>query len=144
MPMRRRTLSISTPRAVIACAGQDDPPGLQRLQQVDTAQECGLARPGRADEADDLVLADDEVDATQDLQVAERLVDALDADGLTAQQATAGATFRRSRGLDLRSWIAHRAPAIWRRRSRSTSQSTVRDSGMVRTRKMTAVITTGV
>ena len=41
----------------------DDPPRIDRLEQVDAAQERGLPRPGRADQADDLVLGDGQVDA---------------------------------------------------------------------------------
>ena len=43
-------------------AGDDDPPGIDRLEQVDAAEERGLARAGRADQADDLVLGEREVD----------------------------------------------------------------------------------
>ena len=56
----------------------DDPAGIDRLEQVDAAQERRLAAARRADEADDLVLGDVEVDAAQDLERAERLVEALD------------------------------------------------------------------
>ena len=63
-------------------AFHDDPSGIDRLEQVDAAQERGLARSRCADEADDLVLGDHEVDPAQDLELAERLVQALDAQGL--------------------------------------------------------------
>ena len=62
----------------------DDPAGVDRLEQVDAAQERGLARARRADEADDLVLGDHEVDPAQDLELAERLVQALDRAGASA------------------------------------------------------------
>ena len=41
----------------------DDPAGVDRLEEVDAAQERRLAAPRRADQADDLVLGDLEVDA---------------------------------------------------------------------------------
>ena len=56
----------------------DDPACVDRLQQVDAAKQRGLAGARRPDEADDLVLGDDEVDALEDLEVPEGLVKALD------------------------------------------------------------------
>ena len=81
-----------------------------------------LPRPGRADEADDLVLGDLEVDPVEDHEPAERLVQALD------RRRRAGV--RAARRVIAR---ASREPR--RRRSRATSQSTSRVSGMVSTRK---------
>ena len=78
IPIRRRIRSTSTPSAVISSPLDEDPAGIDRLEQVDAAQERGLAAPRRADEADDLVLGDVEVDAAQDLQLAEGLVEPLD------------------------------------------------------------------
>ncbi len=54
------------------------------LQQVHTAQQRRLAGAGRADDADDLALADLQVDALEDLVVAEGLVQVLDVDLGTA------------------------------------------------------------
>ncbi len=59
-------------------AADPDPPGLDRLEQVDAAQKRRLAGARRTDQADDLVLADVEVDPAQHLELAERLVHALD------------------------------------------------------------------
>ena len=55
-----------------------DPAGIDRLDQVDAAQERRLATPRRPDKRDDLMLGHVEVDATQDLQLPERLVEPLD------------------------------------------------------------------
>ena len=78
IPIRRRIRSTWTPVGGDLVALDDDPAGVDRLEQVDAAQERRLARSRRADEADDLVLGDVEVDAAQDLERAERLVQALD------------------------------------------------------------------
>ena len=59
-------------------AADDDPPGVDRLQQVHAAQQRRLPRARRADEADDLVLGQLEVDPAQHLELPERLVDALE------------------------------------------------------------------
>ncbi len=62
IPTRRRTKS--TPSALsAACAGdllalEQDPARLRRLEQVDAAQQGRLARPARADHADDLAALD--------------------------------------------------------------------------------------
>jgi hypothetical protein len=54
-----------------------EPAGVDLLQVVDAPQERRLAGAGGADEAEDLALLDLEVDALEDLDVAEGLVDAL-------------------------------------------------------------------
>ena len=56
-----------------------DPPGIDRLEQVDAAEQRGFSRARCADEADDLVLGDGQVDAAQDLERPEGLVQVLDA-----------------------------------------------------------------
>ena len=70
--------------AVLAVADQlavdVQPPGVDLLQVVDAAQERRLAGAGGADEAEDLARLDLEVDALEDLEMAERLVDAFGAD----------------------------------------------------------------
>ncbi len=81
---------------------------VDRLEQVDAAQQGRLARAGCADQADDLVLRDLEVDPAQHLVLAERLVQLLDHDRAHAMP-----------------------PATRRRRSRATSQSVKRASGIV-------------
>ena len=68
---RRRASVTSRPR-------DDDPAGVDRLEQVHAAQERRLARSRRADQAHDLVRGDGEVDPLQHLDVAERLVQVLD------------------------------------------------------------------
>jgi hypothetical protein len=59
-------------------AADDDPSGIDGLEQVDAAEQRGLAGARGADEADHLVLGHHEVDAAQDLEVAERLVKPFD------------------------------------------------------------------
>ena len=81
MPIRRRMRSTLTPWAVISSPSIDDPPGIDRLEQVDAAEQRRLALARGADEAHDLVLGTVEIDAAQDLEVAERLVQALDPQG---------------------------------------------------------------
>ena len=56
-------------------------PPFDRLEQVDAPEQGRLARARRADQADDLVLVDLEVDAPQNLERAERLVQVVDAQG---------------------------------------------------------------
>ena len=65
-------------------AADDDPAGRDRLEQVDATEERRLAGPGGADQADDLVLGQHEVDPAEHLELAERLVDALDPQRLVA------------------------------------------------------------
>ena len=118
IPIPRRTRLTSIPRAGDLLAGDDDPAGVDGLEQVDAAQEGRLARARGADQADDLVLGEREVDAAEHLELAERLVDALD--------GRAGVWPKSDTGL------AHASlPACWRRRSRATSQSVKRASGIV-------------
>ena len=108
-------------------AVQDDPPAVHGLEEVHAAEERRLAGPRGADQAHDLVLGEDEVDTTQDLDPAERLVEVLDDEGLAV----------RSR--------AHASlPACWRRLSRARSQSVKRAIGIVRATKMIAVAMYGV
>ena len=59
-------------------AVDDDPAGVDPLEQVDAAEQRRLARARRADQAHDLVLRDREVDPAQDLVPAERLADAFE------------------------------------------------------------------
>ena len=98
-------------------AAHRDPPRVDRLEQVDAAQEGRLPRAGRADQAHDLVLGEREIDAAEHLELAERLVDALD------EQRLPGDRLRRRAHASL--------PACWRLRSRATSQSVKRASGIV-------------
>ena len=58
----------------------DDPARLHGLEQVDAAEQRRLAGARGADQADDLVLVDLEVDPAQHLELPERLVQALDAE----------------------------------------------------------------
>jgi len=81
-------------------AVQQDVAVVDVLQQVDAAQQRRLARARCADEADDLVLGDDQVDALEHLQFTEGLVQSFDAQRLRAETAT-------TRGRPR----AHRAPA---------------------------------
>ena len=97
-------------------------PRVDRLQQVDAAKQRRLARAGRADQADHLVLVHRQVDALQHLQLAERLVDV--------------------RADERRVGVAHtRPPACCRLRSRATSQSVNRACGTVISTKKNAATT---
>ena len=79
IPIPRRTRLTSTPaRRDLLAARATIRPRVDRLEQVDAAQERRLARAGRADQADDLVLGEREVDPAQHLELAERLVQALE------------------------------------------------------------------
>ena len=80
-------------------AVDEDAAIVDRLEQVDAAQQRRLARPGGADQADDLVLGDVEVDAAQHRDLAERLVDVLEPE--RAHIATAP-TWRRLRSRSTR------------------------------------------
>ena len=59
---------------------EEDPPGVQRLEQVDAAQERALPASARADDRQHLARGDLEVDPFEDLVVAEALVDGLEPD----------------------------------------------------------------
>jgi hypothetical protein len=56
----------------------DDAAAVDGLEQVDAAKQRRLPRAARPDEANDLVLADLEIDPFQHLELAERLVEPLD------------------------------------------------------------------
>ena len=117
IPIRRRTRFASTPRRGDLLAVDDDPARVDRLDQVDAAQQRRLARARRADQADDLVLGDGEVDAAQHLEL---------------RRTTCG----RPRAT---SSVGHAATpaACRRRRSRTISQSVKRASGIVIATKST-------
>jgi len=99
--------------------GHDDPARVDRLQQVDAAQEGRLPRTGRADQRHDLVHGDLEIDPAQHLDLPEGLVQVLDAEDAHASTPA----------------------ACRRRRSRETSQSVSRVSGIVIATKRTAAAT---
>ena len=111
IPIPRRTCVHVDARGGDLLAAHDDPSGVDRLEQVHAAQERRLPRARSADEADDLVLGELEVDPAQHLELAERLVHALERE------------LRRSR--------SPQPPASCRRLSRATSQSVNRASGIV-------------
>ena len=96
----------------------DDASPVDRLEQVDTAEQRRLAGAGGADQADDVVLGDVQVDAAEHLQLPEGLVH----------------TVEEQR-------FAHVLDACRRRRSRSTSQSVNRASGIVSATKSSAAVT---
>ena len=118
MPMRRRMRSTSTPVRGDLLALDDDAAGVDRLEQVDAAQQRRLARPRRADEAHDLVLLDGEVDALAAPRGRRR----------TCAGPRCAAPRSAPVGLTGASSGARRR---WRRRSRATSQSTNRAIGIV-------------
>ena len=107
-------------------AADDDAARVDRLEQVDAAQERRLARARGADEAYDLVLGEAQVDAAEDLELVEGLVQALDLESTTVLGAHAS------------------LPACWRRLSRAMSQSVKRAIGTVSAMKMSAVAMYGV
>ena len=111
IPISRRMRFTSTPRAVTSSPATDDASRVDRLEDVHAAQERRLPGARGADEAHDLVLGEREVDPAQDLELAERLVDALELE--CGRRAHAS------------------LPACCRRRSRATSQSVNRASGIV-------------
>ncbi len=122
MPIRRRMRFTLTPGRGDLFAFDDDPALVDRLQEVHAAQQRRLPGAGRADQAHDLVLGDGEIDPAQDLERPEGLVETVDDERL-----------------------AHQTPvACRRRRSRSTSQSVKRASGIVNRTKRTAAATNGV
>ena len=59
-----------------ALAVEPDLALVDRHQAVDAAQQRGLAAAGRADDGDDLALADVEIDVAEDLERAVALADA--------------------------------------------------------------------
>ena len=65
MPMRRRTALAFAPGAGDLLAVEQDAAAVDRVEQVDAAQERRLAGAARADEAHDLVLVDGEVDVVE-------------------------------------------------------------------------------
>ena len=75
---RRALTSIFAVRQALAV--DDDLALLDVLEPVEAAQERRLAGAGRADQADDVVLLDVEVDLVQNLQCAEPLRDAAEVD----------------------------------------------------------------
>ena len=90
---------------------QHDPSRIDRLEQVDAAEQRRLAGARGTDQAHDLVLLEREVDPTQHFELAEGLVEPFDEERRLVHAATP-ATCRR-------------------RRSRATIQSVNRASGIV-------------
>ena len=68
-----------------ALAADPDLAGIVRHQAVDAAQQRGLAAAGRADDGDDLALADVEVDVAEDFERAVVLAQAAHADARLAR-----------------------------------------------------------
>ncbi len=125
IPIPRRTSFTSTRAAVISSPRTTIRPlsiGSSRFTQ---RRSVDLPGARRADEADDLVLGEREVDPAQHLELSEALVDALEDE----------CGRLRAHGIP---------PASWRRRSRAMSQSVNRVSGMVIRRKRIAVQMYGV
>src|SRR5690625_1418449 len=99
-----------------------DVAGAGFLQQVDRAQQGGLAGTGRADHAHHLARPHRQVDALEDLVLAETLAHAAHRDGRLVARL-----------------VTHRPLAI-----RRSSKATSRVSGMVTSRYNIAAITSGV
>src|SRR5437763_1466765 len=70
-------VQVDAARRQLDAVDPDHPPG-RLLESVDAAQERALAGAGRADDDDDLPGPHAEADALQDLEIAERLVQAID------------------------------------------------------------------
>src|SRR5436190_9939815 len=111
------TVHVDTPRGDLD-ALDNDAPCVDRLEQVHAAQQGRLPGAGRADQADDLVVGDLEVDASQHFERPEGLVQPFDEQG-----------------------FAHVPTACRRRRSRRTSQSVNRASGTVKATNSSAAAT---
>ncbi len=86
----------------------DDPAGRRCLEHVDAAQQRGLARPGRADDADHLAGVDLQADVLEHLMVAERLGQVLDGD--------------RVGGRRLDGWAAHGSILPWHSGARACAR----------------------
>ena len=100
IPIFRRSAFTSTfvPRDDLAV--DDDRPVVDLLEQVHAAEERRLARPRGADQADDLMEVDRQVDPVQHLEVAEALRDVLERDEVRVRaDHTAWARSRCSRSL---------------------------------------------
>ena len=78
MPMWRRIALRSTPGAMMLDAVDHDMAGRRLLQPVAAAQQRALARARRADDEDELLRRDREVDALEDLDLPKRLAEAAD------------------------------------------------------------------
>ena len=75
---------------------EEDPAGVQGLEQVDATQQRALAAPARADDRQHLAPVDVEVDPAQDLVVTETLVDGLQPyDGLRRRRRDRALSCRR-------------------------------------------------
>ena len=96
-----------------------DVAAVEAVEQVGAAQERGLARSGRADEAHDLVAAQRQRHAAQDLVLAEAL----------------------DHALELEDDLAHVTPARRRDRSREIRRSVKRVMGTVMARNRIAATT---
>ena len=105
IPIRRRIRSTSHAPGGDLVALDEDPPGVDRLDQVDAAQERGLAAPGGADQAR-------RPRARRPSRSMPRSTSRSPNDLCRPWTASAGGRPRR-----------HRAPAAPRARSRATSQS---------------------
>jgi hypothetical protein len=68
------------PLAADLLALEEDAAGVDRLQQVDAAEQRALAAPARADDDEDVTGVDAQVDAVEDDVVPEALDDAFQAD----------------------------------------------------------------
>ena len=109
IPISRRTAFRSTPRAGHFTRRERRSAHVDRLEPVHAAKECRLAGARRADQADDLVFREAEVDPGEHLD--------------SARSSSRSPSIRRA--------SAFAASASCRRRSRSTGQSVNRASGMV-------------
>ena len=110
------------PRVGDVLALEEDRAVVDVLEQVEAAQQRGLPRPRRPDQADHVVRLDDQVDAPQHDLVAVGLPQLLRAEHR----------------------LAHRAPARSRRIIRRPIQSVNRASGIVSPTNSTATTTIGV
>src|SRR5581483_3465132 len=77
---------------------EEDPARVERLEQVDAAEQRGLAAPARADDDEHLALMHLEVDSVEHDVVAEALADVLESDDRFVRRCgrTGGHACRRS------------------------------------------------
>src|SRR5580765_6944408 len=94
-------------------AVEDDRPLVDPFEEVDAPQQRRLPGPRRADQADDIVLGDVEVDPVENFEVVEALPDSLQRDEVAVRAHTACALSRRSRWRMM--WSVNRASGIVRK-----------------------------
>ena len=114
MPIFRRSTLTSTFAPGQHLTVDDDRPLVDVLEQVDAAEERRLPGARRADQADDLVEIDGEVDPVQHLELAEALGDVLERDEVAVRRRSHAPRARSRRSRCLMMWSVKRASGIVR------------------------------